>query len=62
MNNFQHPPRYTVEHNGKFVTVRTNRGPVGAWRGVMREDAKVTFTYIDDYITIVNGDTVTMLK
>ena len=55
------PIKYTVEHNGKFTTIRTCGGPVGAWAGLT--GLKPTnWQYKDEYTTIVNGDIVTQLR
>jgi hypothetical protein len=60
MNNFQRPPRYTVEHDGKFTTIRTNGGAVGAWRGIVGRKPS-GWEEKDQMTTVVDGDTVTRL-
>jgi hypothetical protein len=52
--------RYTVEYKGKFATIRTCGGPVGAYHSVTGDKPR-DWTYVDDRITIVNGWTVTKL-
>ena len=58
--NSQHPPYYTVEIDGKFTTIRTNRGPVGAYMLVAGIKAR-SWEY-HGLLTIVNGCNVTELR
>ena len=54
------PKRYTIEYKGRFTTIRTCGGPVGAFRGLTREKG-VSWKYIDSRLTLVNGHKVICL-
>ena len=55
------PDRYTIQHKGKSITVRTCGGPVGAFRGLTNEKIE-GWEYLDRHHTLVNGCLVTCLE
>ena len=55
------PKRYTIEHKGKSITVRTCGGPVGAFRGLTNEKIK-GWKYLNTTYTLVNGCLVMCLE
>lgn len=49
-----YPTTYTLERNGKFATVRTCGGPIGAARGFFRDLGKVSWK-TNGLVTVING-------
>jgi len=48
------PKRYSIEYKGKWTTIRTCNGPVGAFKGVSGENIK-GWEYLTKRDTLVNG-------